>query len=136
MSNPLENVRFSSPNTIAPAFGYSHVAEVVSGRLIYLAGQVPLDREGKLVGRDDLEAQARQVFENIKAALESVGANFTNVIKLTTYMLDISQIATLRVVRDQYVNTAQPPVSTGLEVTRLFQEGILIEIEAIAVVPV
>lgn len=135
MSNPAENVRFSSPATIAPAFGYSHVAEVVSGRLIYLAGQVPLDLEGKLVGQDDLQAQIRQTFENIKAVLESVGANFNNVVKLTYYMLDISQIVKVREIRDQYVNTAQPPVSTALEVRRLFQEGILIEIEAIAVVP-
>jgi enamine deaminase RidA (YjgF/YER057c/UK114 family) len=69
----------------------------------------------------------------LQAALESAGADFSHVVKLGFYFTDISQIAVVREVRDKFVNTATPPASTAVEVRRLFREGILIEVDAVAV---
>jgi reactive intermediate/imine deaminase len=128
------SIRFTTPDTLPPTNGYSHIAEVSGGRTIYISGQIALDSSGKLVGESDLRAQTVQVFENLKAALESVGADFSHVVKLTIYMVDATQVAIMREVRDQYVNTANPPASTGVEISRLFRDGLLIEIDAMAVV--
>jgi len=109
--------------------------EVRPARIIYIAGQVSLDRAGKLVGEGDMRAQAQQTFENLKAALEASGAKFENVVKLNYYVLDVTQLPAVREVRDKFVNTANPPASTAVEVKRLFREGFLIEVEAVAAVP-
>jgi enamine deaminase RidA (YjgF/YER057c/UK114 family) len=116
-------------------FGYSHIAEAVSGKTIYISGQVALDRSGNLIGLGDLRAQTQQVFTNLKTALAAVGANFNAVVKLTYFVLDISQIQIVREVRDQFVNVQRPPASSAVEVRCLFRDDLLIEIEAIAVVP-
>jgi enamine deaminase RidA (YjgF/YER057c/UK114 family) len=129
------SIRISNPPTLAKPRGYSHVAEVLSGRTIYIAGQVAQDKDGNLVGKGDFRAQCVQVFENLKAALASVGADFTHVVKLNNYFTDMSAITTYRDVRDQYVNTQQPPASTAVQVVRLAREEWLMEVEAIAVVP-
>jgi enamine deaminase RidA (YjgF/YER057c/UK114 family) len=81
-----------------------------------------------------MRAQAQQTFENLKAALEASGANFGNVVKLNYYFSDIAQLGAVREVRDEFINTANPPASTAVEVKRLFREPFLIEVEAIAVV--
>ena len=125
---------FHSPETIHRPFGYSHVAEVTAGRPVYIAGQVALDPAGELVGPGDIAAQARQVFDNLQAALQTVGASFEQVVKLNYYLVDASQLPVVREVRDQYLNTEQPPASTAVEVRRLFRDDILIEVEAVAVV--
>jgi reactive intermediate/imine deaminase len=129
-------VRFIKSDTLPPSPGYSQAAEVRAGsRTVYIAGQVALDRAGKLVGEGDFRAQATQTFENLKAALRASGANFENVVKLNSYFVDMSQLPAFREVRDKYVNTANPPASTAVQVSRLFREGFLVEVEAIAVVP-
>ena len=125
---------FRSPETIHRPFGYSHVAEVTAGRPVYIAGQVALDPAGELVGPGDIAAQTRQVFDNLQAALQTVGASFEQVVKLNYYLVDASQLPVVREVRDQYINTEQPPASTAVEVRRLFRDDILIEVEAVAVV--
>jgi reactive intermediate/imine deaminase len=111
------------------------VVETRGGRTIYISGQVALDAAGNLVGVDDLQAQTSQVFKNLGAALVAVGASFHHLVKLTYFLLDISQIAVVRAVRDQYINTQQPPASSAVEVRRLFRDDVLIEVEAIAVIP-
>jgi len=125
--------RFLSPETLPAPFGYSHVVEVRPGRVIYVSGQVPLDRDGRLVGDDDFEAQARQVFENLQAALEAAGASWADVVKLNYFLVDVTKVAAVRSVRDEYVDTAHPPASTLVEVSRLFRDDVLIEIDAVAV---
>ncbi len=130
-----QRVRFLNPIDLPRPFGYSHVAEVSGGKTIYLSGQVALDRSGTLIGPGDLRAQTQQVFENLKAALVAVGADFNAVVKLTYFVLDISQIPIVREIRDQFVNVQQPPASSAVEVRRLFRDDVLIEIEAIAVIP-
>jgi reactive intermediate/imine deaminase len=136
MSQATNSVRFVKSETLPPSQGYSQAVEILPGaRIVYVAGQVALDRSGKLVGEGDLRAQATQTFENLKAALQASGASLENVVKLNSYFMDISQLPTFREVRDKYIHLANPPASTAVEVKRLFREGFLIEIEAVAVVP-
>jgi reactive intermediate/imine deaminase len=135
MTHADEKVRFINPAVLATPNGYSHVAEVKAGRTIYISGQVALDPSGKLVGAGNLDAQAEQVFKNLQAALESVGADFSHVIKLTYYLVDISQIALVREVRNRYLKAGQFPASTAMEVSRLVQPDWLIEVDAIAYLP-
>ncbi len=135
MTNQPPLIRFVDPPDLARPFGYSHIAEASSGKTIYISGQVALDRSGNLIGPGDLHTQTQQVFANLKAALAAVGADFNAVIKLTYYLLDISQIQIVREVRDQFVNIQQPPASSAVEVRRLFRDDLLIEIDAIAVIP-
>jgi enamine deaminase RidA (YjgF/YER057c/UK114 family) len=117
---------FINPEAIHPPTGYTHVVEVTAGRPVYIAGQVALDRTGALVGPDDIRAQARQVFDNLRVALQSVGASFEQVVKLNYYLVDASQLPAVREVRDEYVNTARPPASTAVEIRRLVRDDLLI----------
>ena len=127
-------IRFLNPETIAKPSGYSHIAEVSGGKLVYISGQVALDVEGKLVGPDDFAAQTEQVFENLKAALAAVGADFNSVVKLGYFVRDITNLPIVREVRDRYLNTEAPPASTAVEVSGLFRDDVLIEVDAVAVV--
>src|SRR5262245_27487786 len=135
MTASQSSARFLNPATMHRPIGYTHVVETRAGRTIYISGQVALDTACNLVGLGDLQAQATQVFNNLAAALAAVGASFDHVVKFTYFLLDISQIPIVRAVRDQYVNTQQPPASSAVEVRRLFRDDVLIEVEAIAVVP-
>jgi enamine deaminase RidA (YjgF/YER057c/UK114 family) len=125
---------FINPEAMHRPFGYTHVVEVIAGRPVYIAGQVALDRTGAVVGPGDIRAQARQVFDNLQAALRSVGASFEQVVKLNYYLLDATHLPAVREVRDQYVNTAQPPASTAVEVRRLALDDLLVEVEAVAII--
>jgi reactive intermediate/imine deaminase len=127
-----DNVRFLNPPTLATPPGYTHVVAVTNARMIYVAGQVALDPAGHLVGPGDFRAQATQVFENLKAALEAVGTDFDDVIKLNIYVLDMAHLPILREIRDAYVNTQRLPASTAVQVSRLAREEFLLEIEAVA----
>jgi enamine deaminase RidA (YjgF/YER057c/UK114 family) len=130
-----DNIRFSNPDTMQKPPGYSHVVEVTGpGRTVYFAGQLGIDKSGKM-GANARE-QIEIAFENVKAALTSVGANFENVVKLTNYIVDIgTNVAHFREVREKYVNTAAPPASTAIGVPQLARPGALFEVEAIAVLP-
>ena len=128
-----DNIRFSNPDAIAKPPGYSHVVEVTGpGRLVYFAGQLGLDRSGKM-GANARE-QIELAFENLKAALASVGAGFERLVKINNYVVDIGRnIAQFREVRDKYVNTSAPPASTTIGVPELARPGALFEIEAVAI---
>jgi enamine deaminase RidA (YjgF/YER057c/UK114 family) len=134
MTHP-EHIEFLAPASLAPAPGYSQVVRVTGGQTIYIAGQVAFDAERNLIGAGDFRAQARQVFENLKTALAEAGADFSHVVKLNFYLLDKSQTPALREIRDQYVNTQNPPASTLVEVRSLVRDDLLIEIEAVASLP-
>ena len=126
--------KFINPETMPPTFGYSHVVEVSNTkRTIYISGQVAINIDGQIVGINDLATQTRQVFENIKIALEASDLNFNDVVKLTFFLTDISQMAVVRDIRDQYIDTNNPPASSAVEVRKLINDNLLIEIEAIAV---
>lgn len=130
-----DHLRFINPETMPKPFGYTQVVEVRGGRTVYIAGQVALNPEGQVVGEGDFEAQVRQTFENIQAALEAVGMNFSHVIKLGLYVTDMANLTTLRRVRNEFVNTQNPPASTLVQVVALFRPEFLFEAEAIAVAP-
>jgi enamine deaminase RidA (YjgF/YER057c/UK114 family) len=126
--------KFINPEAMHRPSGYTHVVEVTAGWPVYISGQVAFDRNGALVGPGDIRAQARQVFDNLRAALQSVGVSFEQVVKLNFYLLDASQLPAVREVRDEYVNIAQPPASTAIEVRRLARDDLLIEVEAVAII--
>jgi enamine deaminase RidA (YjgF/YER057c/UK114 family) len=126
------HIKHVNPATMAAAKGYTPVVEATGGRTIYVSGQVAVDRTGAVVGTGNLRAQTQQVFENLKAGLEAVGAGFADVVKLNIYVLDISQVQVVRDVRDKYVDTARPPANTLVEVRKLVREEFLIEIDAVA----
>jgi enamine deaminase RidA (YjgF/YER057c/UK114 family) len=131
------NIRFSNPKTIARPPGYTHVVEATGpNRLIYIAGQLGLDLDNKLVGGPgDFRAQAFKAFDNLRLALADAGASFKDVVKLNNYLTDMSQIGIFREVRDEFVNTAAPPASTTVAISQLARPGALFEVEAIAVLP-
>ncbi|MGO8947034.1 MAG: RidA family protein [Ktedonobacterales bacterium] len=133
---PPEHLQFLRPENLATTPGYSHVVTVTGGQTIYVAGQVALDAAGNLVGPGDFRLQAQQIFENIKTALDAVGADFRHVVKLNMYVVDRTQLPMLREIRDLYINTQAPPASTLVEVRSLAQDGFLLEVEAIASLPV
>jgi enamine deaminase RidA (YjgF/YER057c/UK114 family) len=124
-----------NPSTLSAPHGYTHVVSVYGGRTVYIAGQVPLDAHGALVGAGDFAAQTRQVFENLKAALDAGGAGFSNVVQMTTYVTDMSQIDTYRKIRDEYMHGPLPTASL-VEVKGLFRKDVMLEVSAIAVMPV
>jgi enamine deaminase RidA (YjgF/YER057c/UK114 family) len=128
--------RFINPPGIGAPRGYTHVVEVTGpGRTIYIAGQLGYDQAGNVPAPGDFRAQATQVFENLKTALDSVCARFENVVKFNTFLTDIrTQLPVFREVRDKYV-AATPPASTTVEIPRLAREGALLEVEAVAVLP-
>ena len=125
--------RFLSPDTLPRPFGYSHVVDAPAGRIVFVSGQVPLDAAGNLVGEGDFAAQVRQVFETLTAALAAADASWSDVVKLNYFVRDVGEVAALRAIRDEYVNTEQPPASTLVEISRLFRDDVLVEIEAVAV---
>jgi enamine deaminase RidA (YjgF/YER057c/UK114 family) len=133
--NMPDNIRFSNPDTMQKPPGYSHVVEVTGpGRTVYFAGQLGIDKSGKM-GANARE-QMEIAFENVKVALASVGASFEHVVKLNNYIVDIgTNIAHYREVREKYVNKAAPPASTTIGVPQLARPGALFEVEAIAVLP-
>jgi enamine deaminase RidA (YjgF/YER057c/UK114 family) len=102
---------------------------------VYIGGQIALDSASQIVGKDDFCAQAEQVFENLQAALTAVGADFTHVVKLNDYHVDMTHLPLLLEVRERYLNTEHPPASTVVEVRRLVREAFLLEVEAVASLP-
>ena len=126
-------LRYINPPTIAHPTGYTHIVEATGARTFYISGQVALDASGAIVGQDDMRAQAQQVFANLHAALQAVGASFSNVAKLTYFIVDMTQMPVVREVRDQFIQPEQLPASTAVEVRRLAREEFLLEIEAVAV---
>jgi len=126
-----------SPATLPPPTGYSHVAKVSKGTLVYIAGQVSSDASGKLVGEGDFEAQVEQVFKNLKLALEAAGAAMTDIVKMNTYLVaEVSQddLPKMRAIRDRHLNKEKLPASTLVVVSRLARPGWLIEIEVVAAI--
>ena len=129
---------FFSPATLPPPVGYSHVAKVNKGTLIYLAGQVSSDASGTLVGEGNFEAQAEQVFANVKIAVEAAGGTMADIVKMNIYL--VAEVDPAEVPED----SARSATATSTRqsrrrarwscVSRLARPGWLIEIEAIAAI--
>ena len=113
----------------------SHFTDAVrAGGLLYVSGIVPVDGAGRLVGRDDVVAQTRQVFENMRAVLEAGGCGFADVLKVTVFLTDIGDRPLINPVRQKVFGETRP-ASTLVEVSRLAVEGAKVEIECVAHIP-
>ena len=127
---------FINPSNIAPPVSkYSHAVRVVIAdtALIYVAGQVPLDPNGNLVGENDISAQTEFVFEQIEAILKAAGGSLRDVVKANIYVTDIAQYDKVVAVRNRYF-TDDPPATTFVEVSSLVRKGWMVEIEVQATV--
>jgi enamine deaminase RidA (YjgF/YER057c/UK114 family) len=129
--------RFINPKTMAKPPGYTYVVDTTGpGRTAYIAGQLGLDLDNKLVGGPgDFRAQCAKAFENLGFALAGIGATFDDVVKINSYFVDMAHIGIFREVRDTFLNTKAPPASTAVAISALARSGALFEIEAIAVLP-
>ena len=121
-------VEYTIPGNNPPI---SHYTDAVRfGDLLFVSGMAPLDENGALVGGDDVVAQTRQMFENIRRTLEAAGTSFNNVLKVTVFLTDIEDRAAINPVRKEYFGDAKP-ASTLIEVSKLAIPGMKVEMEAI-----
>src|SRR5262249_17406656 len=133
----MPDIKIINPDTLGKPLGqYSHMTRVKASEFLFIAGQVAVDRDGKLVGGDNFDDQCVQTFANIGAALKSAGAGFGNIVEFTTYLVHSQDIPKfmayrLREFPKLFPNGAYPP-NTLLMVDRLVQEGFLIEVSAVA----
>ena len=125
--------RFLKPDTMPAPFGYSQVVESTGTRIVHVAGQVPLNAQNELVGEGDFQAQVRQAFENVRLALEATGMTFNEVVKMQFFLTDITNLPQVRDIRDEYINTDQPPASTSVQVVALFRPEVLFEMDVVAI---
>jgi enamine deaminase RidA (YjgF/YER057c/UK114 family) len=128
-----ELTRITAPDGVFPAAQYSHVV-MGTGRFVAIAGQLALDEEGKLVGEGDPEAQARQVFENLRRCLAAAGASFDDVVKLTYFVTDTAHLPAIRTARAAHIPEDRLPAASAVQVAALVRPEFLMEIEAFAVV--
>ena len=95
-------VKRMNPPALSAPTGYTHIVEVTGpARTIYISGQIAFDKDGKVVGAGDMKAQAEQVFKNLQAALDAAGAKFSDVVKMNSYITDMSKVQAVRDVRAQ-----------------------------------
>lgn len=125
---------FNPPDVWSPFGAFSLGVVQGDGQVVYLKGQVALDRAGELVGRGDMPAQLRQVLENIAAVLDHVGGEMGDILSLTQYVTDIEAFMAAGAVRQQFF-AALYPVTTTVEVSRLYHPELLVEITAVAEIP-
>lgn len=130
-------VQLVNPSSVSTPKGYSHAAVIDLGtcKMIIIAGQVALDKAGNLVGPGNIGLQTDQVFRNIKSIVEELGGSMDNIVKLSFFTTDVTQLPAIREARDRYINTDARPASTLVQISRLFREDLLIEIEATAIIP-
>jgi enamine deaminase RidA (YjgF/YER057c/UK114 family) len=129
--------KYVNPDTLMKPRGYTHVVTVEGGaKMIFISGQVAVDKEGKLVGPGDLKAQIRQVVSNLKAALAAAGASASDIVKTNTYIVNYKQsdYAAMRDARAELFTDGEPPASTLVGVSSLAVDGLMVEMEAIAAV--
>ena len=131
----MRTTRLNPETVAAPIGGYSQAVRVETGDAvwIYVSGQVALDAEGTLVGVGDMRAQTERVFENLRAILGSNGATFGDVVKVTTFVTTLDDLAGMREVRGRYLS-AELPASTAVQVAALVLPEALIEVDIVAVV--
>ncbi len=129
-------IDYLNPAGLSKPTGYSHVTVVQAARLVHVAGQVALNAEGQVVGRGDLAAQAGQVYANLATALAAAGAGFKDVIKVVTYVVNLSpdKAVAVRAVRNHHLGEGPFPASTMVGVTSLVNPDLLIEIEVVAAI--
>jgi enamine deaminase RidA (YjgF/YER057c/UK114 family) len=129
--------KYLNPPTLLQPRGYTHVVTVEGGgKMVFISGQVAVDKDGKLIGPGDLKTQIRQAGSNLKLALEAAGATPADIVKTNTYIVNYKQAdySALREARAELFPSGEPPASTLVGVTSLAVDGLMVEMEAIAVV--
>jgi enamine deaminase RidA (YjgF/YER057c/UK114 family) len=129
MTRPI----FASPPDLLVPAGYSHVVTIPPGQLAWTAGQVPMTRERQIP--EGWEAQTRLAFQNTGRALRAAGAAWADVVKLTIYVVELTELPLIRRIRDEFVDTDAPPTSSLVQVAALFDPNVLLEVEAVAFLP-
>lgn len=131
----MNSVEYKSSPKVFTIKGLSQSVSIDCGnsKMILLSGQVPQNSEGNLVG-NTIEEQTQQVFKNIENILKEYGGTGKDIIKLVIYTTDIKKTPDFRKVRDLHINLQNPPVSSLVEVSKLFRDDVLIEVEATAVI--
>jgi len=125
---------FNPPDLWQPFGAFAMMKIQGAGQIVHLKGQVALDKDGQIVGKKDMRAQLRKVLENIRTVLASVGGTMADVISLTHYATDIEQFMAAGDIRKEFF--AEPfPITTTVEVSRLYRPDLLIEITAMAEIP-
>lgn len=125
---------FNPPDLWQPFGAFSMGVIQGDGQVVYLKGQVALDRDGKVVGAGDMQAQVRQTLLNIQATLASIGGGMGDIVALTQHTTDIEAFMKAGEVRRAFF--APPyPVTTTVEVKRLYHHDLMIEITAVAEIP-
>jgi enamine deaminase RidA (YjgF/YER057c/UK114 family) len=118
-----------NPPDLHPAPGFSHIAVAEGGRLVFIAGQVALDREFNVVGGDDLGAQTRAAMENVGRALAAAGAGWDDVVRRTVYTKQPTEYEVIAEAMEAVQGSDRHPPQTILGVTSLALPELLIEIE-------
>jgi enamine deaminase RidA (YjgF/YER057c/UK114 family) len=118
------------PDGLPPTNGYSHVT-IAHGDTVFISGQVPVGADGEVVSADP-SAQVEQVFINLGTALAAVGLDFSQVVKLTYYLVDLADLAVVREVRDRFLDPARLPASSLIQVAGLVSPAFRVEIDAVA----
>src|SRR5260370_26568864 len=129
--------KYLTPDTLLKPRGYTHVVTIVGpAKLVFVSGQVAIDKEGKLVGPGDLKTQIRQASANLKAALAAAGATPADIVKTNTYIANYKQsdYSAMREARGELFPDGEPPASTLVGVTSLAVDGLMVEMEAVAAV--
>ena len=128
----LERRYVNAPDAPTP-LAYSHAVQM--GQLLFVSGQLPIDSQRRLVAPGDLAGQTRQVLENLTTVLKAAGASWSDVAKLTIFVVGMEEIGQVRSTREAFYaeQGVQPPASTAVGVAGLAIPGALIEIEAYAV---
>ena len=129
----MSDIERTNPEGLAPPPGgrYSHV--VRWGNLVWIAGQTSRGPDGKVIGLDSGPAQARQCYENLRTAIESVGGTFANIVKVTIFVTSEAYLPAARAAQNECWGDAPTPASSMVIVRALAQPEYLIEIEAFAV---
>lgn len=133
----MAEIEIYNPDKLgAPLGQYTHVTRVKANEFLFIAGMLSANKDGEIIGADDFDAQVTQVFANIRAALESAGADFSNVVQFTTYLVHSQDIPKfmeyrLREFPKMFPNGVYPP-NTLLMVDRLVKEPFLVEVQTIA----
>ncbi|MBC7897377.1 MAG: RidA family protein [Cytophagaceae bacterium] len=132
MSAQTPSVRRINPPTLSAPTGYAHVTVGSDGRTIHIAGQVAADATGQVIGVGNFGEQVTRVFENLRLALQAVGASFDDVLSTTTYVTDMSQLAAFREARNRILRPEQLPANTLVQVVALARPEFMVEIQATA----
>ena len=125
-----------SPKLPAPMRGgaFSAGVEAPAGRTVYVSGQVAMDAEGAVVGEGDVKTQTEKVLENVTVVLEEAGGSLDDVVKVTVFITDMGLYDEVHEVRRRFFREPYP-ASSMVEVSALIDTRLLVEVEAVAVIP-